>query len=352
MDVKIAILIPKFMENSADARGVLHQINDFDLIHDEVDIFTLKTDLNPDNVGIYVMGMPQHSLLERIYRIILPLDLIKTLKWVPKLKQYDMIICHLYPMDWFAFLAKKLYNVQYVYWYHGIPPAKLFIRFYEKLYILCTIFLMRHMVQNVDKAVSVSHYASQEFKKYTGVDSEVVYNKTDLNLFKMGLDGTKIREYYGIGSDPVILTVARVSPHKGIHLIVEVHNIIKTTIPNVKLFIVGGHPYQYYSKMVKAMASDSIIFTEYIPNTELPYYYAMCDIYATCTLWETFNRPILEAQSCGKPVVAFNIGPHHEVIGDDGILVEEGNIQKFAEACINKIYEVRGDLVESTSKVL
>ena len=344
--MKIAILVPKFMENSADARGAMHQIKDFDPMKDKVDIFTLKTDLKPDNVDVYVMGMPQHPLLEKIYRLILPLDLIKTVKWLPKLKNYDMIICHLYPMDWFAFLSKKFYNVKYVYWYHGMPPIKLFPKFYERFYLRLIIFLMKRMVQNVDKAVSISQYARQEFKRYTGVDSEIIYNKTDLSLFKKGLDDTKIRKQYNIGSEPVIMNVARVIPLKGIHLIIEAHNLIKKKIPDVKLVIVGDHPYSYYSKKVKAVADDSVIFTGYIPNEKLPYYYAMCDIYATCTRWETFNRPIVEAQTCGKPVVAFNIGPHPEVIGKDGTLVEEGNIREFAEACIRKLHEVRGDLVE------
>jgi 1,2-diacylglycerol 3-alpha-glucosyltransferase len=51
---------------------------------------------------------------------------------------------------------------------------------------------------------------------------------------------------------------------------------------------------------------------------------------------------LAEAQACGKPVVAFDMGPHPEVINENGILVETGNIEKFAEACIEKLKQVRG----------
>ena len=85
------------------------------------------------------------------------------------------------------------------------------------------------------------------------------------------------------------------------------------------------------------MSDDSVIFTGFAPAEELPLYYAMCDIFATCSLWETFNRPLAEAQACGKPVIAFNIGPHPEVIDENGMLVETGNVEKFAEACVTKL---------------
>jgi len=111
------------------------------------------------------------------------------------------------------------------------------------------------------------------------------------------------------------------------------------------LVIVGRHTYDYYSKELKEKCDSSVIFAGYVPDEELPQYYAMCDIYATCSLWETYNIPLAEAQICGKTVVAFDIGPHREVIDENGVLVEKGNIEKFAEACIHKLREVRGDLI-------
>jgi len=58
-------------------------------------------------------------------------------------------------------------------------------------------------------------------------------------------------------------------------------------------------------------------------------------------MWESYNLPIMEAQLCGKPVVAFEIGPHREVISNNGILVEEGNIEKFSAACVKKLKQAR-----------
>lgn len=78
----------------------------------------------------------------------------------------------------------------------------------------------------------------------------------------------------------------------------------------------------------------NIIFAGFVPDEELPNYYAACDVYATCSLVEGFNMPLVEAQACGKPVVAFDIGPHKEVV-KNGILVPEGHLNEFGEALIN-----------------
>lgn len=334
--MKIAILVPNFAEYSGDARVAELQAEDLSKEGNEVAIFALEADIKPRNAKLFVMGMPKSLFWQRVYRLIFPIDLIKTFRWLPKLKDFDLIISHLYPMNWLAFQAKKFYNVKYTYWYHGIPDPELYPNLHERIYLRMFIFLTKVTVQNADRAVSVSNAARKEFKRYTGLDSEVIYNKPDLERFYEGIDGSKIRKKYNLGNDPVFLNVGRVCPQKGAHLLIDAFALVKEKIPNAKLVIVGKHTYDYYSNELKEKCDSSVIFAGYVPDEELSQYYAMCDIYATCSLWETFNVPIAEAQACGKPVVAFNIGPHPEVIGKDGALVEEGNIQEFAEACIDK----------------
>ena len=343
--MKIAILVPNFAEYSGDARVAELQAEELIKEGNDVAIFALAADIKPKNAKLFVMGMPKSLFWQRVYRLVFPLDLIKTFRWLPKLKDFDLVISHLYPMNWLAFLAKKFYKVEYTYWYHGIPEPELYPNLYERIYLKIFIFLTKITVQNVDRAVSVSNAARIEFKKYTGVDSEVIYNRPNLERFHEGIDGSEIRKRHNLGSDPVILNVGRVCPQKGAHLLIEAFNLVKQKIPNAKLVIVGKHTYDYYSKELKEKCDSSVIFAGYVPDEELPQYYAMCDIYATCSLWETYNIPLAEAQICGKTVVAFDIGPHREVIDENGVLVEKGNIEKFAEACIHKLREVRGDLI-------
>jgi 1,2-diacylglycerol 3-alpha-glucosyltransferase len=128
--------------------------------------------------------------------------------------------------------------------------------------------------------------------------------------------------------------VGRISPPKGIHLLIEAFNLVKQEIPAAKLVIVGKHSLSGYSKKLKQMSDTSVIFTGDVSDEDLPCYYAACNVYATATLWEGFDLPVAEAQVCGKPVVAFDIGPHPEVVKDKeaGILVPYKNTQALADA--------------------
>jgi 1,2-diacylglycerol 3-alpha-glucosyltransferase len=343
--MKIAILVPNFSEYTGDARVAELQAEELRKEGNEVFIFALDANITPKNAELFVMGMPKSLFWQRIYRLVFPLDLIKTLYWFPRLKTFDLVISHLYPMNWLAVLAKKVYDVEYIYWYHGISDPELFPHFYERMYIKLFILLTKYTVQNVDHVVSVSNAARIEFKKYTGLESEVVYNRPDLNRFHEGIDGSQIRKKHNLGDDPVLLNVGRVCPQKGAHLLIDAFNLVKETIPKAKLVIVGIQAYDYYINQLKEMCGASVIFAGYVSDAELPQYYSMCDIYATCSLWETYNIPLTEAQFCGKPVVAFDIGPHSEVINKKGILVEKGDIEQFAQSCIIKLHEIRGDTV-------
>ena len=102
--------------------------------------------------------------------------------------------------------------------------------------------------------------------------------------------------------------------------------------PQARLIIVGKPTFSAYYEKLKNISSPEIIFAGAVSDKELPYYYAACDVYATASLWEGFDMPLVEAQACGKPVVAFDIGPHKELINEKGILVQPKNIAQLSKA--------------------
>lgn len=338
--MRIAILSPRLDCNSpkplSQAERLAEEGND-------VTIFTLEAiDVEPQKAKLSILGLPKNLFLARVYVLFFPLDLWKAIRWLPRLKEFDRIIAHHYPMTWLAYLAKKIHRVKYTYWYHGIGDPAMYPHVYERIYLRIMIFLTRFTVSNADSAVSVSKFARGELKELTGLDSQVEHNEVDPHRFHEGIDGTIIRERYNLGDSPVIFSLGRISPQKGFHLLIQAFDIIRHSLPDARL-VIGGRPdYSYYLKQLQDASNDSVVFAGYIAAEDLPLCYAMCDLYANCSLWESFNVPIVEAQDCGKPVVAFDIGPHPEVINENGILVETGNIEKFARACIEKLKNVRG----------
>ena len=344
--MKIAILLPTFSKFSGDARVAELQVEEFAENGDSVTVFALEGDICPAGAELFTLGAPKNSLCQTVYRLLFFLDVVKILRWLPRLRDYDRIICHLYPMTWLACLASKFYGVDYTYWNHGIVEPGLYSHLYERLYLRISNLLTRITVKNVDRVVSISKFAEDQFNEYLGpvpeAEYEIVYNKIDGGRFHRGIDGTEVREKHGLDNDPVMLYIGRVSPHKGIHLLIEAFHLVRQQVPNARLLVVGKHTFSDYSRKLREMGNGVVSFAGYVDDEELPSYYAACNVYVTCSLWEGFNLPIAEAQSCGKPVVAFDIGAHKEVINEEGVLVGRADVAGFARACVDKILAQEG----------
>ncbi len=330
--MQIAILTPTFNHYSGIDRVVQLQAEDYIRKGNKVTIIALEAKIKPNNYEIIELGMPKNSFLQRLYRLFFFLDL-KKLNYYKKLKTFDTVISHFYPMNWLAYLAKKHYKIKYIYHDHGINTRGLINSLFQKIYMRLFLFFNNITLKNVDSAFSVSKYLQKQLKKESGIDGKVAYNKIDKKRFNKNVKGDKIIKKLNLKNKKVLLYVGRIAPHKGIHLLLSSFSIIKKQIPNSKLIIAGNPTFNKYFKKLKRSSNKDVIFTGFVEDKNLPYYYAASDIYTTASLWEGFNLPAAEAQACGKPVVAFNIGSHPEIV-KDGILVKEKDIKGFADAII------------------
>ena len=330
--MKIAILTPTFNYYSGIDRVVQQQAEDYAKKGNKVTVIVLEAGIKPNNYKVVSLGMPKNPALQRLYRLFFFLD-NKKMEYYKKLRDYDIVISHFYPMNWLAYKAKKRYKTKYAYFNHGINTTGLLNNIWQRLYMALFSFFTNITLKNVDEAYSVSKYLKENLKKVSNLDSKVVYNKIDKKRFSKKIKGNKIIKKYNLKNKKVLLYVGRIAPHKGIHLLLESFKIIKNSIPNSKLIIAGKPTFNSYFKKLRKSADKDIIFTGFVDDKDLPYYYAACNVYVTASSWEGFNLPAAEAQACGKKVVAFNIGSHPEIV-INGILVEKGNIDKFADAVI------------------
>lgn len=335
--MKIALLTPTFCGFSGIDRVVERQAARLAADGHSVTIFTLQADMEPPpNVTLKVLGMPGSLFLQRLYRLLLPLDYSKNRRYVRLLQGFDLIYSHQYPMNWLAWLAKRDYGIRYIYYDYGIAPPASFSGRMERIYMSLFTRFSNRTARRADGAISISRYLQQELKKDTGLESEVAYPAIDLKRFHPGLDGAAVRQKYGLGERPVILYLGRISPHKGIHLLIEAFSQARRQVPQAALIIVGKHTFDSYTERLQRMADGNIIFAGYVSDEEAPLYYAACDIYVSATLWEGFNLPLAEAQACGRPVIAFDLGPHPEVVDQNvtGLLVPPSDTASLSGAMV------------------
>jgi len=335
--MKIALLTPTFCGFSGIDRVVERQAVRLAADGHNVTIFTLQADMEPPpGVTLRVLGMPGSLFRQRLYRLLLPLDYIKSRRTTRLLQGFDLIYSHQYPMNWLAWQAKRDYGIKYIYHDYGIAPPESFSSLTERIYMALFTRLSNRTARGADGAISISHYLQQELKNDTGLESQVAYPTIDLQRFHPGLDGSIVRQKYSLEKRPLILYLGRISPHKGIHLLIEAFNQARQQLPQAALIIVGKHTFDSYTERLKRMADDNVIFAGYVIDEEAPLYYAACDIYVSATLWEGFNLPLVEAQACGRPVIAFDLGPHPEVVEHNltGLLVPPSDTVALAKAMV------------------
>jgi 1,2-diacylglycerol 3-alpha-glucosyltransferase len=331
--MKIAILTPTFSYFSGIDRVVEQQAMDYAKKGNKVKVIALEGDIKPRNYQVEILGMPKSLFLQRLYRLFFFLGGNKIKKTAEKIKDYDLIISHFYPMNWIANDAKKRYGIKYVYHNHGIGFSFLFKKIHEKIYMKLFGYFNKLSLENVDEAFSISNFLQKELKKETGLSSKVVYDKID-KRYKKNINGDNIRKKLNIKKgEKLLFFIGRLSPHKNIHTLLKIFNKVNEKVPNSKLLIVGKPTFPAYYKKLRNSANKNVIFIDFVDDKELPYYYAACDLYVTASLWEGFNLPAAEAQACGKKVVAFNIGSHPEIV-KKGILVKEKDIRGFVNAAI------------------
>ena len=108
-------------------------------------------------------------------------------------------------------------------------------------------------------------------------------------------------------------------------------------LPEYTLTLVGSGPDQARLKALAAelKISDRVHFAGFVADRqELRRLYRECGVFVSTSSWEAVALVLLEAMSCGAPVVATAIPSFQELLADgqDGILVPVGAPERLAEA--------------------
>lgn len=186
--------------------------------------------------------------------------------------------------------------------------------------------------------LTVSHFTRDDIAHhYPGVEEKlsVTMEATDHHCFRMdALSGDRLLYHFGLKEAgeygkirKYFLYVGNAYPHKNLEAIVSIARVF----PAYRFVFVGKEDFFYRRLRQMTVGMENIIFTGFISDFELSFFYRKALAYLFPSRYEGFGLPGLEAMQYGLPVIASNQGSLPEVYGDAAIFFDptvEGDMER------------------------
>ena len=134
-----------------------------------------------------------------------------------------------------------------------------------------------------------------------------------------------------------VIAVGRYCHEKGYDLLLKAWCIVQNSIADWRLEVFGEGDRSQYEEMISSLNIDRHRCILHGRSSNIQDEFEKSSLAVCSSKFEGFGLVITEAMSCGLPVVSFDCpwGPRaiiHD--GEDGLLVENGNVEKLADAII------------------
>jgi phosphatidylinositol alpha-1,6-mannosyltransferase len=163
----------------------------------------------------------------------------------------------------------------------------------------------------------------------------------DHEFFRPGIDTREVRARYGLGEGRWLLSVARLTRHKGIDMALQALARLRGRFPDLRYAVVGsGEAQEALEAEARALGvADRVRFLTDVPDRDLPALYNAAELYVGVSRLmeqrvEGFGISLAEASACGLPVIAGRSGgiPAAVSDGETGLLVDAERDEAVAEA--------------------
>jgi glycosyltransferase involved in cell wall biosynthesis len=144
---------------------------------------------------------------------------------------------------------------------------------------------------------------------------------------------------------PRLLYAGRLLYWKGVHIAIRAFAHFLPRIPDARLTIVGKGPEQERLKADAAAFSvaQNVDFISWLPQQKLYEIYGNHDLFVFPSLHDSSGHVVIEALSCGLPVVCLDLGGPKEIVtANSGIIVRTGdrNTAEVAAAMADEMVQL------------
>ncbi len=203
--------------------------------------------------------------------------------------------------------------------------------------------LLKSTLNNSSWIISGNRYLKPKIEEIISRQTpiSIIHYGVDTDVFHKNLDPDFLRSRFTAVGRQILLTVAELKPRKGIDKTIEALQLLKEKGVEPIYIIVGTGNDEKRLRLLakKSNIENSVIFAGAVTDTDIPFYYALADLYimpnreSTDHDIEGFGISFIEAQATGVPVIGGKSGGVEDAIVDKktGFLVDGNNIQEIAD---------------------
>jgi glycosyltransferase involved in cell wall biosynthesis len=200
--------------------------------------------------------------------------------------------------------------------------------------------LIAAQAAEADAIIAISHSTKTDLQKILQIPENkihVIYPGCDLSAPTAESAKIDRENFFKALPKRYILCVGTWEPRKNLANLLRAVKILqaKMKAQNVALCLAGGKGWNYQatqSLIGELGIEDSIMTLDYAPREYLPALYAGALYFVYPSLYEGFGLPVLEAMTCGAPVITSNVSSLPEVGGDAALYINPNSVAELAGA--------------------
>ena len=213
------------------------------------------------------------------------------------------------------------------------------------------------IIRKSKKIITVSHFEKKRIGQFFGIADDqrltAVYNGVGEHFKPIRDEGVlkRVKEKYHL-PDHFIFFLGNTDPKKNTKGALQAFSEFLKEYPGDMKLVMLDYDLAELNKLLSEIGNpgliDQIVLTGYVVNTDLPAIYSQCDIFLYPSLRESFGIPMLEAMSCGAPVITSNTSSMPEVAGDGAFIIDPYKPAEITAAMIKILTEesTRFNLIE------
>lgn len=168
--------------------------------------------------------------------------------------------------------------------------------------------------KKAQKVITVSHFEEENMRRHFKEKTDklvVVYNAAGPHFSEpiSISDARRIKEQFRL-PDRFIFFLGNTEPKKNTENLLKAYKIYASTSEDPIPLVMPDLPEVYFKSLIAKLhltpILNQILLTGYIPNKDLPGIYKQASLFVYPSIRESFGIPLVEAMSCGVPVLAAN----------------------------------------------